>query len=249
MSRRQSERASRFQAEIEESVRSAAVAFRDDDVEASVRTAVRLWWTSHLRGRRFAQLVRQAYEVTQARISWRYQRGDARQREAMPYFLAVLRDLVANDVRTRQPGTLKSGIAASVGGQPFAVGWTISGKPEGAPPWSCDEIGDGRARRSVGKGRLGQHVCKIAGTPGSVARRDSVCRTLCTRRWWPAALVASEAQGVGVAGDAVAKQIGGTPQYRSVVDQPDGTPCCTRHTGSSRHRYATASFGPRRWVR
>ena len=43
--------------------------FRDNAVEASVRTAVRMWWTSRLRGRRFAQLVYQAREVTQKRIS------------------------------------------------------------------------------------------------------------------------------------------------------------------------------------
>jgi hypothetical protein len=104
MSRRQSERTSRFQAEIEDGVRRAALAFRDNDAEASVSTAVRLWWTSHLRGRRFAQLVRQAFDVTQARISLGVvERGDAGQREAMPYFLAVLRDLVANDVTTRHP--------------------------------------------------------------------------------------------------------------------------------------------------
>jgi len=102
MSRRQSERASRFQVEIEEGVRSAAVAFRDNHVEASVSTAVRLWWTSHMRGRRFTQLVRQAYDVTQARISLSaIERGDAGRREAMPYFLAVLRDLVTNDAGTR----------------------------------------------------------------------------------------------------------------------------------------------------
>jgi hypothetical protein len=104
MSRRQSERASRFQAEIEDGVRRAAVAFRDNDVEVSVSTVVRVWWTSHLRGRRFAQLVRHAFDVTQARISLgAIERGAAGQREAMPYFLAVLRDLVANDVRTRHP--------------------------------------------------------------------------------------------------------------------------------------------------
>jgi hypothetical protein len=50
-----------------------------------------------VRGRRFAQLVRQAYDVTQARISLgALERGDAGRREAMPYFLAVLRDLVTN---------------------------------------------------------------------------------------------------------------------------------------------------------
>ena len=102
MSRRQSERASRFRVEIEEGVRSAAVAFRDNHVEASVSTAIRLWWTSHVRGRRFTQLVRQAYDVTQARISLSaIERGDAGRREAMPYFLAVLRDLVTNDAGTR----------------------------------------------------------------------------------------------------------------------------------------------------
>ena len=56
MSRRQTERGSRFQVEIEDGVRLAAVYFRDNDVEASVNTAVRLWWASRLRGRRFWQL-------------------------------------------------------------------------------------------------------------------------------------------------------------------------------------------------
>ena len=103
VSRRQSQRTSRFDAEIEASVRTAAVAFRADDVEASMSAAVRLWWTSHLRGRRFAQLVRRAYEITQARISMgSVERGEAGLRQAMPYFLAVLRDLVANEQR-RQP--------------------------------------------------------------------------------------------------------------------------------------------------
>ena len=66
--RAQSERALRYRAEIEAGVRSAALAFRADDVEASVAAAVRLWWTSHLRGRRFAQLVQQARAVAQERI-------------------------------------------------------------------------------------------------------------------------------------------------------------------------------------
>jgi hypothetical protein len=109
MSRRQSERTSRFQTEIEDGVRSVAVAFRDNAVEASVSTAVRLWWSSHLRGRRFAQLVRQAFEVTQARISLGVvERGDAGQREAMPYFLAVLRDLATNDANPPQPQHAKA---------------------------------------------------------------------------------------------------------------------------------------------
>jgi hypothetical protein len=70
--------------------------FRADDVEASVTAAVRLWWTSHLRGRRFAQLVQRARSVTHERVSvGGVERGEPGQREAMPYFWAVLRDLVS----------------------------------------------------------------------------------------------------------------------------------------------------------
>jgi hypothetical protein len=102
MSRRQSERGSRFQAEIEDGVRAAALVFRDDDTEASVRVAIRIWWRSSLRGRRFAQLVRHAREVTQVRVSLGLvKRGQAGHREAMPYFLAVLQDLVNRDRRSR----------------------------------------------------------------------------------------------------------------------------------------------------
>src|SRR5438128_614532 len=94
MSRRQRERGSRFQIDIEEQVRIAAATFRDNDVEASIDVAVRLWWTSRLRGRRFAQLLGQAREVTQQRISLGVvERGEPGRRQAMPYFLAVLRDL------------------------------------------------------------------------------------------------------------------------------------------------------------
>jgi hypothetical protein len=95
MSRRQQERASRFLSEIETGVRSAAVELRDNDIEASVATAVRLWWTSRLRGRRFAQLVYQARDATRQRISLGVvQLGEPGRRAAMPYFFAVLRDLV-----------------------------------------------------------------------------------------------------------------------------------------------------------
>jgi len=69
VSERQGRRGSRFRAEIEASVRSAALAFRADDVDASIGAGTRMWWASHLRGRRFAQLVREAYQITQARIS------------------------------------------------------------------------------------------------------------------------------------------------------------------------------------
>jgi hypothetical protein len=103
MSRRQSERGSRFQVDIEQQVRTAAAAFRDNDVETSIAVAVRLWWSSRLRGRRFAQLLRQARDVTQARISAGVvEQGEPGRRQAMPYFLAVLRDLVNQHRRTRQ---------------------------------------------------------------------------------------------------------------------------------------------------
>jgi hypothetical protein len=95
MSRRQGERTSRFRGEIETGVRSAALGLRDNNVEASVATALRLWWTSRLRGRRFAQLVYQARDVTRQRISLGIvQGGEPGRRQAMPYFFAVLRDLV-----------------------------------------------------------------------------------------------------------------------------------------------------------
>ena len=100
MSRRQGERASRFQAQIESGIRSTAMAFRDDDLEASITTALRMWWTSRMRGRRFAQLVQQARDVTQQRISLGViQKGEPGRREAMPYFFAVLRDLIDQEPR------------------------------------------------------------------------------------------------------------------------------------------------------
>jgi hypothetical protein len=98
VSRRQHERGSRFQADIEASMRVAAVVFRDDDVESSIVTAVRLWWGSGIRGRRFVQLVQRAREITQERVSvGAIERGQPGRREAMPYFLTVLRDLVNGD--------------------------------------------------------------------------------------------------------------------------------------------------------
>ena len=103
MSRRQSERASRFRDEIELSVLSAASKFGDNNPQRSVATAVRLWWTSRLRGRRFGQLIHRAVAVTQARISLgTVERGEPGRRDAMPYFFAVLHDLVHQDHRARR---------------------------------------------------------------------------------------------------------------------------------------------------
>ena len=103
MRSRGSERASRYRAEIEVDVRSAASKFRDNDQEASVANGSSfLWWSSGMRGARFAQLIRRATEITQARISLgAVQRGEAGRREAMSYFFEVLRHL-ANDERQRR---------------------------------------------------------------------------------------------------------------------------------------------------
>src|SRR5260370_42202074 len=98
MSPRQSERPSRFAAEVETFVLAAGRRFRDDDPDQSVRTATRLWWGSGMRGRRFIQLVREASRRTSERVSvGSVQRGAPGRREAMPYFFAILRDLVAQE--------------------------------------------------------------------------------------------------------------------------------------------------------
>jgi hypothetical protein len=84
--------------EIEDSVRAAATAFRDNNAEALIDVAVRLWWTSRLRGRWFAELLQQARDLTQDRISLgAVQCGEPGRREAMPYFFAVLRNLAEHD--------------------------------------------------------------------------------------------------------------------------------------------------------
>jgi hypothetical protein len=110
MSRRQTERLSLFRGQIESSIRKASTMFRDNDVESSVTTAVRLWWSSRMRGRRFAQLVQQAHDVTQQRISLGViQKGEPGQRDAMPYFFAVLRDLVDRESPVAGPRSRSRG--------------------------------------------------------------------------------------------------------------------------------------------
>jgi hypothetical protein len=105
VSRRQHERTSRFQIDIEQGVRAAALAFRDNDAEASIDTVIRLWWTSGLRGRRFAQLLHQAREMTHERVSLgAVERGQPGRREAMPYFMAVLRQLADGERHLRAHG-------------------------------------------------------------------------------------------------------------------------------------------------
>jgi hypothetical protein len=110
MSRRQKQRVSHFQEDMEAGVRSAAASFRDNDAETSISVAIRLWWTSGLRGRRFAMLVRQAHEITQERISLgMVERGEPGRRAAMPYFFAVLDDLVGTSQGRRTQGPRQLG--------------------------------------------------------------------------------------------------------------------------------------------
>jgi hypothetical protein len=98
MSHRQTERPSRFASELETLVLAAGGRFRDDDPDQSVRTAIRLWSGSHMRGRRFVQLVQEASSRTSERVSLgSVERGTPGRREAMPYFFAILRDLVAQE--------------------------------------------------------------------------------------------------------------------------------------------------------
>ena len=100
MSCRQKARASRFAGDVEALVSSAANRFWDDDPNRSVRAAIRLWWGSRLRGRRFVQLVQEATSRTSERVSLgAVKQGDPGRREAMPYFFAILRDLVAQEQR------------------------------------------------------------------------------------------------------------------------------------------------------
>src|SRR5438045_224900 len=119
MSRRQHERASRFQVDIEQALRAAAATFRDNDVETSTAVVVRLWWTSRLRGRRFVQLVGQAREVTATRISaGGVERGEPGRRQAMPYFLAVLRDLTKQERPSSKPSPHRSEDSTGARGVP-----------------------------------------------------------------------------------------------------------------------------------
>ncbi len=100
---RLSERSLRYRAAIALDVRSAATKFRDNDQEASVATALHEWWSSGVRGPRFAQLIQRATEITQDRISLgNVQRGGAGRREAMPYFFEVLRELVSNERQAKR---------------------------------------------------------------------------------------------------------------------------------------------------
>jgi hypothetical protein len=85
---------------VETLVLSVANRFWDDDPNRSVRTALRLWWRSRLRGRHFVQLLQEATSRTSERVSLgTIKQGVPGRREAMPYFFAILRDLAAQEQR------------------------------------------------------------------------------------------------------------------------------------------------------
>jgi hypothetical protein len=100
MSCRQTERASRFATDVDLLIRVAGSRFRDNDPDQSARIALGIWWGSRIRGHRFVQLLQESTKRTSARVSLgTVKRGEPGQREAMPYFFAILRDLVAQERR------------------------------------------------------------------------------------------------------------------------------------------------------
>jgi len=74
----------------------ASVEFRDDDPGRTREVMAHLWWNSGLRERRFCALLQEARRITKARMaSGEVQLGEPGRRRATPYFVAVLRDLLA----------------------------------------------------------------------------------------------------------------------------------------------------------
>jgi hypothetical protein len=68
--------------------------FRDDSPERSIETAHHLWWNSHIPLGTFVDLLDRAALVTKQTISsGRLRRGEPGARDAMPYFLRVLKTL------------------------------------------------------------------------------------------------------------------------------------------------------------
>lgn len=74
----------------------ASVEFRDDDPDRTVEVIAHLWWNSGLREHRFCALLQEARRITKARMAAsQVQLGEPGRRRATPYFVAVLRDLLA----------------------------------------------------------------------------------------------------------------------------------------------------------
>jgi hypothetical protein len=77
--------------------------FRDDDPERTLKFMVHLWWSSGFRERRFCDLLQEARTITKARIAaGQVQLGEPGKRRAMPYLMAVLRDVLAQSAKGRR---------------------------------------------------------------------------------------------------------------------------------------------------
>lgn len=90
--------------ELDAFIDGRAGPYRDDDPERSRLRAQRLWWNSGLPAVRFRALLAEAAAVTNRMISAGYvERGAAGRRHAMPYFFAVLEDLVRRERAAQAP--------------------------------------------------------------------------------------------------------------------------------------------------
>ena len=156
-------------------------------LEASVNAALRLWWTSRLRGRRFARLVVTARRITQEPVSLgSVQRGEPGRGRAMAYFFAVLHDLVDQDALARN--ATRSAMYARDGdgvldlqlrGTCLLAPSVISGR--GAMRW-----GRGRPtheRSDSPKDRLSELVAGYQSVPGTLSGPSPP--RCCCRSWSP----------------------------------------------------------------
>jgi hypothetical protein len=91
-----------------------ATTFRDNDVAQSVDTAHHLWWNARIPLARYVEILHQAASVTKATVSrGQVRKGNAGERDAMPYFFSAVRTLCQDlgDDRDRggPAGTAASG--------------------------------------------------------------------------------------------------------------------------------------------
>ncbi len=77
--------------------------FRADDPDRTIKVVLHLWWNSSFAERRFCDLLQEARTITKARIvGSQVQVGEPGRRRAMPYLLAVLRQLLAQSAEGRR---------------------------------------------------------------------------------------------------------------------------------------------------
>jgi hypothetical protein len=77
--------------------------FRDDDPDRTREVMLHLWWNSGFSERRFCDLLQEARAITKARIAAGQVRlGEPGRRRAMPYLLAILRELLVQDAGARR---------------------------------------------------------------------------------------------------------------------------------------------------